>query len=202
MMARTPSSLRSLLVRLSVPFLAAGAVVLTIGCSVTVGAVNPRPNVVVGADAPRFSLDANQVPDTIELDRVTLQKFRTTLSRGFANAVGSKLSKPEAHDSVVLVLDKVEPEMSNLGSIGRFVSMRFRGRWMTPDNRLIAEFAGVAQPRNPTETGKRHIEDVVEVMYERIINGLDEALRRAPQERDNNERRPAAGVSTPRQTKI
>jgi len=199
MMARNPSSLSSLLVRLSVPFLVAGAVVLTTGCSVTVGAVNPRPNVVVAADAPKFSLDANQVPDTIELDRVTLQKFRTTLSRGFANAVGSKLSKPEAHDSVVLVLDKVEPEMSNLGNIGRFVSMRFRGRWMTPDNRLIAEFAGVAQPRNPTESGKRHIEDVVEVMYERIIGGLDEALRREPRD---NERHPASGVSTPRQTRL
>ena len=161
MIARQTSSS---FVRFCVPFLVVGAMALTTGCSVTVGAVNPRPNVVVAADAPRFSLDANQVPDTIELDRVTLQKFRTTLSRGFANAVGSKLSTVEAHDSVVLVLDKVEPEMSNLGNIGRFVSMRFRGRWMTPDNKLIAEFAGVAQPRNPTESGKRHIEDVVEVM--------------------------------------
>lgn len=196
MMARhLPSSL----VRFCVPFLVVGAVTITTGCSVTVGAVNPRPNVVVAADAPRFSLDANRVPDTIELDRVTLQQFRTTLSRGFANAVGSKLSKPEAHDSVVLVLDKVEPEMSNLGNIGRFVSMRFRGRWMTPDNRLIAEFAGVAQPRNPTESGKRHIEDVVEVMYERIIGGLDDALRRGVRDED---RHPGAGVSAPRQTRL
>jgi hypothetical protein len=196
MMAR---NLSSSFARLCVPFLVAGAVIVTAGCSTTVGAVNPRPNVVVAADAPRFSLDANQVPDTIELDRVTLQRFRTTLSRGFANAVGSKLSRPEAHDSVVLVLDKVEPEMSNLGNIGRFVSMRFRGRWMTPDNRLIAEFAGVAQPRNPTESGKRHIEDVVEVMYERIIGGLDDALRH---ELRDNDRRPSAGVSAPRQTKL
>ena len=195
----TARKISSSLVRLCVPFLVVGAVTVTTGCSVTVGAVNPRPNVVVAADAPRFSLDANQVPDTIELDRVTLQKFRTTLSRGFANAVGSKLSRPEAHDSVVLVLDKVEPEMSNLGNIGRFVSMRFRGRWMTPDNRLIAEFAGVAQPRNPTESGKRHIEDVVEVMYERIIGGLDEALRH---ELHDNDRHPGAGVSAPRQTKL
>jgi hypothetical protein len=196
MIARQPSSS---FVRLCVPFLVVGAVALTAGCSVTVGAVNPRPNVVVSADAPRFSLDANQVPDTIELDRVTLQRFRTTLSRGFANAVGSKLSKVEAHDSVVLVLDKVEPEMSNLGNIGRFVSMRFRGRWMTPDNKLIAEFAGVAQPRNPTESGKRHIEDVVEVMYERIIGGLDQALRHGNRDDDQ---RPGTGVSTPHQTKL
>ena len=179
-----------------VPFLVAVVVMVTSGCSVTVGAVNPRPNVVVAADSPRFSLDVTKVPDTIELDRVTLQKFRTTMSRGFANAVGSKLSQVEAHDSVVLVIDMVEPEMSNLGNIGRFVTMRFRGRWMTADNKLIAEFAGVAQPRNPTESGKRHIEDVVEVMYEKIIGGLDQATMR----RDNSERRP--GVSTPTHTSL
>jgi hypothetical protein len=149
----------------------------TAGCSITVGAVNPRPNVVVPADSPRFSVDVSKVPDTMQFEQVTLQKFRTTLSRGFANAVGSKLSQPAAHDSVVLVIDSVEPEMSNLGNLGRFVTMRFRGRWMSADNRLIAEFAGVAQPRNPTETGKRHIEDVVEVMYEKIISGLDESVR-------------------------
>jgi len=150
------------------------------GCSMTVGAVNPRPNVVVPAGGPKYSVDVSRVRDHVELERVTINRFRATLQNGFANAVGSKLSTPQSHDSVVLVLDSVEPELSNLGDIGRFVTVRFRGRWMTPDDQVIAEFAGVAHPRNPTETGKRHLEDVVEVMYEKIINGLNEAVRSAP----------------------
>ena len=55
--------------------------------------------------------------------------------------------------------------------------MRFRGRWTKADGQLIAEFAGVAQPRNPTETDNRHLEDLVEVMYEKIVDGLDRSQR-------------------------
>lgn len=152
------------------------------GCTMTVHAVNPRPNVVVPASSPKYSVDVSRVPDHFEVERVTIDEFRTTLSRGFQNAVGSRFSSPKNHDSVVLVFDNIEAELNNLGSIGRFLSLRFRGRWLTPDNQLIAEFAGVAQPRNPTETGDRHVEDAVEVMYEKVISGLDESVRPAPRQ--------------------
>jgi hypothetical protein len=142
-----------------------------------VARVNPGPTFGGRPAPPKYSVDVSRVPTEVELDRVTIAALRTTLHRGFANAVGSRLSTPEAHDSMVLVFDSVEPEMSNLGTIGRFVTIRFRGRWMTPDDQVLAEFAGTAQPRNPTETGERHLEDVVEVMYEKIIGGLSDALR-------------------------
>lgn len=177
-------------------FLSACALVsLMTGCHATVGAVNPRPNVVVPSNSPKYSVDVSRVKDHVELDHVTIERFRTTLSRGFANAVGSKLSTPQAQDSVVLVLDGVEAELSNLGNLGRFLTLRFRGRWMTPDNQLIAEFAGVAQPRNPTETGNRHLEDVVEVMYEKVISGLNDTLRQAPAQ--NNAAPPPVRSGTP-----
>ena len=140
----------------------------------SVHAVNPRPNVVVPASSPKYSIDASHVPDHFEVERVSIDEFRTTLRNGFKNAVGSRYTSPQNHDSVVLVFDNVEAELNNLGNIGRFISLRFRGRWLTPDNQLIAEFAGVAQPRNPTETGDRHLEDAVEVMFEKVISGLEQ----------------------------
>ena len=48
-------------------------------------------------------------------------------------------------------------------------------RWYGPGGVKIASLAGVAQPRNPTETGPRHLEDVVEVMYEETVHGLEKA---------------------------
>ena len=39
----------------------------------------------------------------------------------------------------------------------------------------------MAQPRDPFETRPRHLEDVVEVMYEQLIEGLEN--RDAPKDR-------------------
>lgn len=63
--------------------------------------------------------------------------------------------------------------------MGRFVTLRYRAKWISPEGELIAEVAGAAQPRNPTETGERHLEDVIEVMYERMIDGFDQTNRRS-----------------------
>lgn len=189
MIARSPRPLRSL-ARAAAPAAALALATLTVGCSMTVGAVNPRPNVVVPAGAPRYSVDVSRVRDHVELDRVTIEEFQTTLRRGFANAVGSRLATPQAEGSVVLVLDSVEPELSNMGALGRFVTLRFRARWLAPDGHVVAELAGVAMPRNPTETGSRHLEDVVEVMIEKTVAGLDAALHderpRAPASRSHS----------------
>jgi hypothetical protein len=64
---------------------------------------------------------------------------------------------------------------SNLGDMGRFLTIRYRAHWADPNGQVLAEVAGTAQPRNPTDTGARHLEDVVEVMYEKVIDGLDKA---------------------------
>ena len=66
-------------------------------------------------------------------------------------------------------------DMANLGVYGRFLNVRYRARWLTKDGETVAQVAGIAKPRNPLETGPRHIEDVVEVMYEMMVEGLNKA---------------------------
>jgi hypothetical protein len=140
-------------------------------CSMTVGEVHPRPNVIVGGAAGPFALDVGkEVADKQELDNVTVTDFRQTLRNGFRSAVGSRFTEK---GGVRLSIEYAELQMENLGGIGRFLAIRYRARWLGPDNGVIAELAGVAQPRNPLETGPRHLEDVVEVMYESLVQGLE-----------------------------
>jgi hypothetical protein len=155
------------------------------GCTATLGAVNPRPNVVIGRGVSTISLDASKVadeqepkgqatPGTFNMWSVKIKDFRTTLDNGFRNAVGSHFSSdPSARTR--LVIDTADLEFSNLGGLGRFMTIRYRAHWNDAKGELLAEVAGTAQPTNPTETGQRHLEDVVEVMYEKMIDGLDKA---------------------------
>ena len=73
-------------------------------CSTTIGAVNPRPNVVVAAQAPSVGIDVGKVADVqqpkgessngvIYLSHVTIRDFRQTLRNGFRNAVASTSRK-------------------------------------------------------------------------------------------------------------
>lgn len=151
-------------------------VAFTAGCGVTVGPVNPRPNVVVTAGAPKVSQDLTAVHDNYELELVKLTKFKTTLDTAFKNAVGSHYTTTSG-DGVRLVIENLEPHMSDLGNIGRFMIIRFRGKWVGANGAVLAEFTGVAHPRNPTEPGKRHVEDVVEVLYEKMIDALNQAAK-------------------------
>lgn len=145
--------------------------VIASGC-MTLHAVNPRPNIVVPSSSAKYALEIGaEVPDVQKLRGIDVVDFHQTLKNGFKNAAGSRFS--EAKDgNYRLVIDLATIEIANLGDIGRFLTIRYRGRWLGPDGAQLAEFAGVAQPRNPTETGPRHLEDVVEVLYEQSVDGL------------------------------
>jgi hypothetical protein len=148
-------------------------------CSMTVNAVNPRPNVVVGPHAGTLSLDVASVSDDYEVGRVSIHQFRKSLTTAFRNAVGDNLAASGDKGSVRLVISSVELELANLGQLGQFVTMRYRAKWTSPDGKVLAQVAGVARPRNPTETGPRHLEDAIEVMFENVIEGLDKATQHA-----------------------
>jgi hypothetical protein len=148
-----------------------------VGCSATVGAVSPRPNVMIGANSGPYAIDLRQVRDIQEMDRVTVENFRQSVQTGFRNAVGTRLANEKAQ-AFRLVVESADLELSNLGNLGRFITIRFRARWFLPDGTELAGVAGVAQPRNPTETGNRHLEDVIEVMLEKMIDALDESMKR------------------------
>lgn len=147
------------------------------GCSYTVNAVNPKPNVVVpGGESATYRVNVSAVPDEFEVENITVKEFRKTLARGFQNAVGSKYAKDNQPASIRLVFDKIEMRLSNLGRLGKFANIQFRAKWVTGDGKVLAEVAGNASPRNPMEPGDRHLEDVVEVMYEKLIEGLDRVV--------------------------
>jgi hypothetical protein len=155
------------------------AFVLLAGCSTTLGAVSPRPNVMIGAQSGPYTIDTTHVRDIQEMDRVTVEHLRQSINNGFVSAVGSRLAPNAQTGAFRLVIESADLELSNLGSLGRFLTIRFKARWFLPDGTELAGVAGVAQPRNPTETGKRHLEDVIEVMLEKMIAALDESMKRA-----------------------
>jgi hypothetical protein len=145
------------------------------GCSMTVGEVNPHPNVVVTGNVGTLSVDTTAVQDTQQLDHVQILAFRQSIANGFHGAIGDKFTPQNTPGSARVVITQANLEMSNLGNIGRFLTIRYRAKWLSPDGKVVAEVAGTAQPRNPTETGPRHLEDVIEVMVEGIIDGFDKA---------------------------
>lgn len=159
--------------------LALGVALATLlpACSMTVNAVNPRPNVVVSNHAGALALDASQVPDDFVIERITIHEFKKSLSNGFKNAVGDNLASNDK-GAVKLIITSVQMELANMPPLGRFLNIRYRAKWAAPDGTTVAQVAGVARPRNPLEPGPRHVEDAVEVMMENMIDGLDKATRR------------------------
>jgi hypothetical protein len=168
------------------PVSLAGCVLLTLGgCGFTIGAVNPRPNVAVSRKVGTASVDTSKIEDiqhpdsegaaAINLWKVSIKEFRTTLENGFRNAVGSHYASEGG--ATRLVFDEAELRFANFADLGRFLTIRYRLHWTDARGNVVAELAGVAQPRNPTETGRRHLEDVVEVLYEQAIDGLDKTSK-------------------------
>lgn len=140
------------------------------------GAVNPRPRVVVGGDAGRYSVDLGTIPDKqtpgAGLDIVD---FRKSLRMGFKNMVGTSYVEAPDTAGMALVIELAELSRANIGQIGGYVIIRYRATWLTSKGVKVASLVGVAEPRNPTEPGPRHLEDVIEVMYEEMVDGLERA---------------------------
>ncbi len=148
------------------------------GCATTrtLVAVNPRPSVVVDADMGKMALDLGAVPDNqTPGEGLNVTEYRKTLSAGFHNMVGGNFTDDAKDAKLVLHIEQSELSRGNIGELGGFIIIRYRARWTDGDGGKIAALAGVAQPRNPTEPGPRHLEDVVEVMYEGMVEGLEKA---------------------------
>ncbi|HEX2672254.1 MAG TPA: hypothetical protein VHM25_15345 [Polyangiaceae bacterium] len=145
------------------------------GCTRTFAAVNPRPSVVIDPQMGALSLELGQIPDTQTPGDagLTITNFRTSLANGFRNMAGANYSAQAKEAKLVLHIEQAELGRGNIGSLGAFLTIRYRALWSDSAGNKVAAMAGVAQPRNPTETGPRHIEDVIEVMYEEMVAGLE-----------------------------
>jgi len=54
----------------------------------------------------------------------------------------------------------------------------YRARWLTADGDVIAQTAGTALPKNPIQTDEGHWRDVLEVMFEQLVDAYDKAQER------------------------
>ena len=147
---------------------------MSLSACASIEEVNPRPTVAVEDEAGPFGfvlgegVKAEQEPSS----QVTVYEFRKSLQNGFRNMVGSQWAgKKKARRE--LRLTQADLEMAKFYG-ANYITIRYRGGWYER-NKKITSVAGIAQPRNPTETGDRHLEDVIEVMFEQTVAGLERA---------------------------
>jgi hypothetical protein len=161
--------------RVPMPSLVVALGLCVAGCHlVTFGAVNPRPHVSVPDTARSYSLEVGRVvPDDQVLDTIAIRQFRTTLRNGFQNAAGDRFVAAPQAGTCRLVVDRATLSTADIGKVGKFLTLTYRARWLDENGAILAELVGMAQPRDPVETRPRHLEDVVEVMYEQLIEGLE-----------------------------
>ncbi len=163
------------------PLTLAASSTLFAGCVMTVEAVNPTPNVAVSGDGT-YSVDVRKVPDIVEPGRgVTITEVRKSLQSGFENAVGQAY-RPNLGGGTKLIFESFSASIDD-GQIG-ILRITYRARWVTEDGETLAQAAGTALPKNPIQTGEGHWRDVLEVMYEQLVEAFD----KAQQKREKTER--------------
>lgn len=147
---------------------------LAAGCVTNIRAVNPQPTVAVGGDIGKISLDLQDVGDEYKPHfSVKVSEFRQTLENGFQNMAGDAVAQDAQDATLVLKIERTRVERNVMGGVGAFLSIKYKCSWYSGSGEKIVSLAGVAKPRNPLETGSRHVEDVVEVMYEQMVAGLE-----------------------------
>ena len=147
----------------------------TLTSCLTLHAVDPKPTVAVSAEDGSMVVDVSTTKDEQVLDRITILEFHKTLENGFKNAVGDSLAPEQSKATLKLKIEQADLTLANMGRLGRALNIRYRATWYDRGGTKLTSVAGIATPRNPMETSARHLEDVVEVMYEQIVEGLERA---------------------------
>lgn len=162
---------------------------------------NPRPRMVVGPNAPRYSIDVSRVQDTIFTDRLTVRGVQRSLYLGFQNGVGQKFATERGPDTITLQFDTVTSDTAR-GERRPTIGLAYAGRWIAPNGTVIAEFRGIAGGRDPDAIGKRSVEDAMAMMLEQCVGYLADAQARmkaaqpAPAPVDTGPRLPPAAPPT------
>ncbi|MBS2015238.1 MAG: hypothetical protein JST00_20280 [Deltaproteobacteria bacterium] len=146
------------------------------GSTLRVSGMNPHPRILVGAQAPRYSLDVSRVQDTIFTERMTVRDVQRALYVGLENALGPKFAPARAPDTITLVLDYVTADSVADGRRG--LGLSYGGRWVAQDGRIIVEFRGYAAANDPDLFGKKNIEAVLANLLEQCVGHLAEAQAR------------------------
>jgi hypothetical protein len=160
----------------------------TSACVMTVEAVNPSPNVTVSGDGS-YAVDVGKVPDVLEPGRgVTITEVQKSVQAGFENAVGAAYTR-DGGAGTKLVFDSFKASIDE-GQIG-ILRVTYRARWIGADGEVVAQSSGTALPKNPIQTGEGHWRDVLEVMFEQLVDSYDKAQEKREKHDEKQARKDA-----------
>jgi hypothetical protein len=161
------------------------------GCVMTVEAVNPSPNVTVSGEGS-YAVDVNRVPDMLEPGRgVTILDVQKSVQSGFENAVGAAYTR-DGSAGTKLVFDSFKASIDE-GQIG-ILRVTYRARWISADGEVVAQSSGTALPKNPIQTGEGHWRDVLEVMFEQLVDSYDKAQDKREKHAEKQGEKQARGL--------
>ncbi len=164
---------------------------LVTGCSFTVGAVEPKPNIALPTKSPVFELemqptvkDTYEVPSSGGIQGGTVEAWRSSLEKGFAAGFPSGVAE---NGTAKLRLELAEfsfvPAAVNSrgGTVGARGQLKFRGRWIIGDKEIPV--SGTAESK-AAATGWGDIDpsaaSAIETMYEGFAQALFETMSKQP----------------------
>jgi len=153
---------------------------LCAGCPIVAGHIGelaPHPRVSLPADIGPLAVDTRRVPDDGTTWQLTssVEHWRVSLENGFRNAVPSRvIALADAQHAYRLVFDETTPSNN-----GRFYTIHYRARWMSPDDHAIVDVTGDARPKD--DAAAFRLDDVISAMYEQLFEKLRLELELEPQ---------------------
>jgi hypothetical protein len=155
------------------------------GCAVTVGAVDPTPNVLLPRSSRSLAvqlapevLDAFVVPDDSPWFELKVTGWRASMASGFHNGLARYFAHGEKNDLTLVVL-LAEPRLAyagrGLGGSLVHAQIRFQAELLDANNQVIKTWADTAVSRNTFSIGDyagNGVGSAIEAMYEEIANGL------------------------------
>lgn len=163
------------------------AVLLATGCTLSVAAGDPRPNVDLPESQASLALemdpsvrDVFQVPGRSGINATNVEAWRTTLERGFKNGFRSAFKTDGGKD---LVLQIVEAELelaptavtSSGGAVAAEAQVRYKARLVDAQGNVVRRSTGTVTSKRSTSRGAEIsliAESAVETMYEKIAQDI------------------------------
>ncbi|MCY1017397.1 hypothetical protein [Pyxidicoccus sp. MSG2] len=162
-------------------------VLLATGCTFSVAAGDPRPNIDLPESQASLALemdpsvrDVFHVPSRSGVAPTNVEAWRTTLERGFKNGFRSAFKTDGGKD---LVLHIVEAELElvpaevqdNGGVVSTEAQVRYKARLVDAQGNVVRRSTGTVSSKRSTSRPKETTliaESAVETMYEKIAQDI------------------------------
>jgi hypothetical protein len=163
------------------------ALLFATGCTLSVAAGNPRPNLDLPESQTALALeldpavrDAFQIPGRSGMNETHVEAWRTTLERGFSNGFRSSFKTDGGKD---LVLQVVEAELefaptavtAKGGPVAVEAQIRYKARLVDAQGNVVRRSTGTVASKRSTSKAAEITsisESAVESMYEKIASDV------------------------------